>query len=185
MQRHLQTIMVVVVALAGMAAIGYSYEKCIGPSHPIWLERAHIWSNPPLAVGWDRDFWGEAHSESFATAVRSVNSELGCTVLDINGFIDVEIRSADGEPCEQGTVFYSEDADEEAWLCPGETAQIQIASPGTNNCSARIAMHGLGHVLGLAHAPTGIMRYGGGCDDLMVFSDAQRARERTGSARRA
>ncbi len=34
-------------------------------------------------------------------------------------------------------------------------------------------MHELGHVLGLAHTPVGIMRPKIGCDDRMLPSDAQ------------
>lgn len=180
-----QGIIYLVVALAAMAAIGVSYERCIGPSQPVWHEDARTWEKVPLSVSWDRGFWGKSHSESFEVAVAAINKEVGFRLLVelIAVSVDIPLLSANGEPCAQSVVFHEETVDAEAWLCKDGTAEVQIYHPGTNNCSARIAMHEWGHTLGLAHTPFGIMRSKIGCDALMIFSDAQRSalRKRYGS----
>lgn len=170
--------MYVAGALAAMAAIGISYEKCIGPSHPVWHEDARVWPSMPLGVSWDHKFWGDAHGESFELAIDLWNGEVrGRTLLVASdeASADVRIVTADGEPCGKQLVLSGDDKDAAAWLCPDGTAEIHISAPGTNNCSARIAMHELGHVLGLAHTPVGIMRTTIGCDDRMIPSDTQAA----------
>lgn len=177
MKRYAHTVMYAIGAIAAMAAIGVSYERCIGPSQPVWHKDARDWASIPLKVSWDREFWGKAHSESFDLSLESWNRQVdGRTLLvpsDDSSRSEVRIMTANGEPCGQRVMVSGADAAAEAWLCPDGTAEIQISSPGTNNCSARIAMHELGHALGLAHTPAGIMRPKIGCDDLMIPSDAQ------------
>lgn len=177
MKRYANTIMYLAGVAAVMAAMGYSYERCIGPSHPVWHEEARDWSVLPLKVSWDHKFWGDEHSESFDLAIISWNGEItGRTLLaswNDEDNADVRIVTSNGEPCGQRLVVSGEDVDAEAWLCPDGTAEIHISSPGTNNCSARIAMHEIGHVLGLAHTPVGIMRPKIGCDDGMFPSNSQ------------
>jgi hypothetical protein len=135
---------------------------------------ARTWPLVPLSVHFDKAEWG-AHAPSMEAAVEAWNKELGCEVLALTNRPEAAVRilSASGEPC-GGDAIHDPGHDGQAYLCGDGRAEVHIYHPGTIDCSARIAMHELGHVLGLADTTVGIMRRELSCEALMRVSDAQK-----------
>jgi len=150
MNHWARKIILFVAAIAAMAGIGIFYTQVVQPKEPVWLPQAKIWEKTPLKVSWDREFW-DAHNASFEKAIELINSRVGCKLFAEGSPADVTITSADGEACKQTGVLVGDDDAAGAWLCPGGTADIQIAQPGDIAMSRIIAQHELLHVAGLGH----------------------------------
>jgi hypothetical protein len=124
----------------------------------------YVWPNVPLRV-WTPP--GDGYIDEVATAINIWNRSARCDLFAQERYqaaAQVRIRAFDGLPC--GKPFRdlhgvdAEEGNEGTWDCKDGTNEVLLNNPGDFETGARGAIHGLGHVLRLAHDASGVMAKG-------------------------
>jgi len=132
---------------------------------PVWADNARTWSNAPLDVWWNYRAFSD-YNEAIETSIRMWNREVGCEVLHpvpaagLDVGAQVLILSGSRAPCghDEATQVLGKDDNMGTWLC-ASTAEIYVQKVDWEWSAYKAFAHEFGHVLGLAHDPSGLMAY--------------------------
>jgi hypothetical protein len=154
------------IVLGMMGSLGGSIlltEHQRETTEPVWHPKALAWEQIPVEVYWDRTVFHD-YNETFEQSVNIWNDRVGCEVLRVTHQREsarIHIRPFDGTECGK-EVFGIAEIEEDsgalasAWYC-GTHVDIQMKRLDEVRLAFRIALHELGHGIGLGHDDTGAM----------------------------
>lgn len=141
------TASVAIVALVVWAARrDHKAEGVWDPKAPQWAGPVTVHVSPALAE----------HDEPIQAAIDSINGRVGCRVLKRTDepFAEVRLRPDDGVAC--GDSVDGVDKPASAYYCAGYV-DVVFRRLDSIGLAHRMALHELGHTLGLGHDEVGMM----------------------------
>lgn len=124
---------------------------------PVWHPQAPQWSGgQPVTVGWDPQSFGD-FSTQLRQAIDLINDEVGCPVLSPSGTAGqiTLLTGFERDHC-PGTPLGPKDT-AATYYCGGGTVDIHVQRLTDITTALQVFRHELGHGLGLAHDPSGLM----------------------------
>lgn len=162
--------------VAAFVAASCTSIQWVRPEADEWLQGVHLLDQRPVLVYWDNSDWPD-YNRYIEQAMRDWNRDLGCEVFrrtDRWELASLELRPAYTGECngtrERNPWVDPKKAD--VWAiavhCTSAYAEIQYRHWGNVQTAYVVARHEFGHILGLAHDPSGIMRSHVADDDPVV-----------------
>lgn len=145
---------------------------------PVWLEAPGVvpWAHTPIRVRLAADL--DTYAEAVHAAVRMWNEQAGCQLfreeppeeLDY----DVRVVFLKDEPCGGVASDPGKDVAASTYFCAGGGVDISVEHLDEMQVAYVVFAHELGHVLGLAHDPSGLMAPMASTAELVLPSDKDR-----------
>ncbi len=143
--------------VALVAVLVWRYDRAQQAREATWDPRAIVWTVSPLRVWWD-DADLKGYGGAIGAAMGIINGRAGCQVLvrtHDRSEAHIVLHSYDGTSCGVAIDDDPKAAAMTSWCA--DLADVQFRRLDEMGLAVRVIGHELGHGVGLAHDPTGLM----------------------------